>query len=39
MVEQWKVRLSKVLSFARFIFHWGYLPFVIYLGKIESYIH
>ena len=28
----WKTNLAKILSAARFIFHWSYIPFVIYLG-------
>ena len=31
-MSEFKKRLANALSFARFIFHWGYIPFVIYLG-------
>ena len=31
--EDFKKRLANVLSFARFLFHWSYIPFVIYLGN------
>ncbi|RNA08925.1 mitochondrial import receptor subunit TOM7 -like protein [Brachionus plicatilis] len=31
-MEDFKKRLSNVLAFSRFVFHWGFIPFVIYLG-------
>lgn len=31
-MEDLKKRLSNVLAFSRFLFHWGFIPFVIYLG-------
>ena len=33
MKSNWKNNLAKILATARLIFHWGYIPFVIYLGK------
>ncbi len=33
MNEEWKNRLESLLSTARLAFHWGYIPFIIYLGK------
>jgi hypothetical protein len=34
MQSNWKTQLAKVLAAARLIFHWSYIPFVIYLGKL-----
>ena len=31
-MSEFKKRLANALSFARLIFHWSYIPFVIYLG-------
>ncbi len=32
-MSELKKRVSNVLAFARLIFHWSYIPFVIYLGN------
>lgn len=32
-MSDFKKRLANLLSFGRLVLHWGYIPFVIYLGK------
>lgn len=32
-----KERLSIVVDAARFVFQWGFIPTVIYLGKSQKY--
>ena len=31
-MSEFKKRLTNVLAVGRTVFHWGYMPFVIYLG-------